>query len=231
MKALLWKDFRVNLFVLLFGLVMLCVPFLAGLVGALYWQWHGQPVRWWQSDAWVVMSLTSLGISLLTIAMLGGNAVAAERVDRSAEFLAYLPPSRRRIIGSKIILAAAAGAVIWGSNLGVIFGLAPHMAGWSEAVRELTSGSHRYDLTSLASVAIIVFGVAWLGSAWLASPAIATGLGIFAPVAVAGVLGTIEYWFHPAGFPYARYGVYTCTTVGCVAFLAGTAYYLRRVEP
>jgi ABC-type transport system involved in multi-copper enzyme maturation permease subunit len=202
-RALLWKDFRVNLFVLLFGLVMLCAPFLAGFVSNAYRQARGENVLWWYSDAWVIQSIASLGLSLLTFAMLGGNAVAAERVDRSAEFLAHLPPSRRRVILSKIILALAASAVIWAINLGLIYGLAAHLDGWPTMKESLSTGSLQDTFPGLASVAIIVFGVAWLGSVCLTSPAIATGLGIFAPVAVAGVLATIEFLLHQEIFQAA----------------------------
>lgn len=231
MKSLLWKDYRVNLLVLVFGAVMLALPFLTGLVRALYAQYHEGQANWWQGDVWVIISLNSLGLSLLTIALLGGNAIAGERIDRSAEFLAYLPPSRGRVLVSKIILAGSAVAVIWGVNLLVLYGVAPHLRGGNDMAQSLSTGELKYTLPGLASTAALLFGAAWLGSARLDSPAIAAGLGIFAPVLVAGVLGAINYYFQPPGFRFGLWYVTACTALGCVTFVTGTVYYLRRIEP
>lgn len=230
MKSLLWKDFRVNLFVLAFGVVMLLLPFLAGLTRALYLQSRGDHVNWWQSETWVMLSLGSLALSLLTIAMLGGNAIAAERADRSAEFLAYLPPSRWRVLISKMILAGLAGSVIWGVNLLVIYGLALHMTGAAQMAQSLDDGNFDVVLPGLASTAALLFGAGWLSSCLSNSPGIATGGGIFAPVLVAGVLGAIDYYVHPPGFRFAAWYIVACTALGGLTLLFGTAYYLRRVE-
>ena len=54
------------------------------------------------------------------LALLGGNSIAGERVDRSAEFLAYLPVSRGRILASKLLVALAAVPLIWLPNLVIL---------------------------------------------------------------------------------------------------------------
>ena len=58
------------------------------------------------------------------------NAIAGERVDRSAEFAAYLPIGRRRALTSKAIVAGVVCAVLFLVNLAV-FGatVAEYLAG------------------------------------------------------------------------------------------------------
>ena len=46
-------------------------------------------------------------ISQLSIALIGGNAISGERVDRSAEFLYSLPIARRKLLASKLLFALA----------------------------------------------------------------------------------------------------------------------------
>ncbi|MBN2561194.1 MAG: ABC transporter permease [Phycisphaerae bacterium] len=231
MRALLWKDCRVNLFVLVFGAAMLLLPFLAGLTHGIYGQWRYGAAPWWQYDVWMVLSLASLGCSLFTMALLGGNAVASERADRSAEFLAYLPPSRRAIIASKVILAVGACLLVWIINLAIIYGLGPLLPDAEGEASRLPGDRFTDAVPYLASTAVILFGVAWFCSSFLASPAIATGIGIFAPVLVAGALQAIEYFFHPAFFEFGRWYNTACVVLGILGFAAGTGYYLRRIEP
>ena len=59
----------------------------------------------------------SLALSQLTVALLGGNAIAGEAADCSAEFIAYLPLSRPRLLAGKLSLAFSAAVSIWGPNL------------------------------------------------------------------------------------------------------------------
>ena len=62
---------------------------------------------------------------VVVAAMLGGNAIACERSDRSAHFLAYLPPTKTQILASKFLVAAGALAVLWGANCLVIYAIPP----------------------------------------------------------------------------------------------------------
>ncbi len=226
-KALLWKDCRVNLFVLIFGLAMLLGPFLVWLAGVLYDYWrYGAHV--WRPETCQIMGITSLSLSLLTIAMLGGNAVASERSDRSAEFLAYLPPSRWTVITSKIILAVGACLFIWVVNLVVIRWIAPLMSVQGSSV----AGSHPANaVSSLACTSIILFGVAWMCSSFTASPAIATGAGIFSAPLVIGSLHVVDLLDDSATFDILWWYGAICVTLGILSFAGGTWYYLRRVEP
>jgi ABC-type transport system involved in multi-copper enzyme maturation permease subunit len=225
-RALFWKDYRLNLLILVLGLGLLLGPYLAGLL------WHGYDQGLTLPEATAcarllyMLSYVSLGLSQLTLVLLGGNAVAAERADRSAEFLAYLPPSRGMILGSKALLAGSAAVLIWGLNLLIGEGVAPALSSEPLNVWELPS---RWP--TLAG-GLLLFGAGWLGSTLLESPTFATSLGIVSPFVVAGVLavsGMVLAWPAPGEFKDCYCA--TCLILGPLCFGAGTCYYLRRVEP
>ena len=230
MAMLLWKDARVNRTVLLFAVGALVLPFVLGIGRNLYHEWRfDQPL--WSRFFWEIIAAFSLTLSLFTCAMLGGNAVAAERSDRSAEFMAYLPPSRAMRITSKAILALGTVAVIWAVNLVVINGIAPRAELAEEAAqRAAQAGDYAQMVTVLGGTSVLLLGAGWFWSCCLSSHALAAGMAIVT-LAVLGfglssidysfeIQGLMENWFAPLGY-----------VVGAVGFVAGTAYYLRRVEP
>ncbi|MCP4663824.1 MAG: ABC transporter permease subunit [bacterium] len=223
MKALLWKDCRVNQFVLIVGTVIFFLPYFIGLIGGIFSQWY------WDYDSVRGLGHLSLLLSLVTITMLGGNAMAAERADRSAEFLAYLPPSRRSLIASKIILAVGGSLFVWIVNLVTILVLAPRLRGAPPLDGALTEAPGDRLLVVVVT-AVVLFGVAWLLSSFVASPAIATGGGFLAPAVVAGALMTVKY-FYLQPFPFWSWYNTLGLTVGILGFVAGTVCYLRRFEP
>ena len=228
MKALLWKDCRVNQLVLIVGLLLAVAPFLIAVPVNFYSErLHGALPRPWPEQL-VSTALFSLSFSLLTIVMLGGNAVAGERADRSAEFLAYLPPSRRAIITSKAVLAIGVGLVIWIANLAVIYGLAPVTGRLSQEVALNLAAMRNESILFLAVTSVVLFGGAWLASSFVASPAVATGLG-FVPPFVTGCL--LMYFLGPEHPDIGSWYRIIALTLGVVFFVAGVAYYLRRVEP
>ena len=47
-------------------------------------------------DMLVAYGSVALYMTFIVTALLGGHAIACERADRSAHFLAYLPPTKRR---------------------------------------------------------------------------------------------------------------------------------------
>ncbi|HUU85679.1 MAG TPA: hypothetical protein VM243_19445 [Phycisphaerae bacterium] len=228
MKALLWKDCRVNGLVLIVGAVLVVGPFLIAVPVNFYSERvFGALPRPWPQQL-TTIGLASLSFSLLTMVMLGGNAIAGERADRSAEFLAYLPPSRRAIITSKAVLAIGAGLAVWLVNLGVIYVLAPRTARIPEELAMHLGDVQGDTLVFLAALSVYLFGSAWLGSCLVASPAIATGLGFVPPF----ITGCLLLYFLGPEHPDIDAWYYTlAVTLGVLFFVAGVAYYVRRVEP
>jgi ABC-type transport system involved in multi-copper enzyme maturation permease subunit len=226
MKALLWKDCRVNRLVLVIGLMALVGPPLVGMAMNLYSLWRYEMLARPWPMLFVIVGVTSLALSLLTVALLGGNAIACERMDRSAEFLAYLPPTRLAIIISKAILAIGTALFIWACNLALVYGVAPLSGTLTDDVIRLRADA----VPDLTFMAVFLFGVAWLASSFLDSPAIATGIGIAGPIAVFFVVSLLHYHFHFQIEAHFWYRV-LCVTLGVLGFAIGTGYFLRRVEP
>jgi hypothetical protein len=226
MKVLLWKDCRVNRMVIILGTAMVLGPYVFGLGGEIYFRWR-HDFAWWDYSLASNVAYVSLALLVVTMAMLGGNAFAAERADRSAEFLAYLPPSRWTLVASKMIVALGASLSGWALNLLTLFVVAPRLPG----VPQLMEDNPKEETVLIAALAALMFGVAWCFSSFVASPAIGTGCGFFAPFLAAGVVQGLNYFFHPAGFSFVTWYGRLSLTVGIVAFVAGTVVYVRRVEP
>ncbi len=225
LKALVWKDYRVNRLILIVGLVLLIVPHLIAWV----YVWREQPPREYLQWTLLAASAYSIILSQVTLTLLGGNAIAAERVDRSAEFLGYLPPSRAMIIASKALLAFVTALVIWGVNLVVFCLVAPweglaNMGGDAQTMFEMP----RY----VAATGVCMFGIAWLGSSCLASPTFAIFGGLVSPLVVHLSLMSCSTglgWPTMADLGHWYFG--TCLVLGCLCFVSGTWYFVRRVEP
>ena len=226
MKALLWKDFRLNRLILVMGLALFVGPFLVVIAAAWREHWPSLPPRSTWPYGLLPAALVSAGLSLLTLVTLAGNSIACERADRSAEFLAYLPPSRRQILGSKLLTILLPVAFVWAFNLILAWSLTPSIGPAPGGV-----GSAADTLTGLACVAALLFGAAFLGSALLDSPAMATSLGIGAVLALIftfAMLGAFAGWSQEQ--LKFRSNV-ASVTLGFGCFACATAHYLRRVEP
>ena len=161
--------------------------------------------------------------------MIGGNAFAGERLDRSAEFLFSLPIARTKLLASKLLLALGIAAAPWLVNFLILccVGREPP-SGFMEPGDERVYGA----FTDTAITVMAIFGVAWFVSSFIGSPAYAACLGLLAPLIVllaiesAPVLLDLriplesERWYR---------GI--CLLLGPLCFALGTGHYLRRVEP
>lgn len=225
-RALLWKDYRLNRLVLFIGVLLLVGPFVLAVGSNYYHQWRTGAICAWP-DMLVHSGIMSLAFSLITIGLLGGNAVAGERTDRSTEFLAYLPPTRRRLIASKALLALSALLMIWLVNLLVMYAVAPLTGELLPHVLQNRSES----VCALVCTGVFLFGGSWLASCMLRSCAIALGIGVVGPVALILVLELLQNVF---GYPDLEVGWWYALLsliLGLACFLAGICYYLRRLDP
>ncbi|MGC8644245.1 MAG: ABC transporter permease subunit, partial [Isosphaeraceae bacterium] len=192
MKSLLWKECRLSALIVAFGAALWCGPYLLGVLSVLVEKggtWK-HAADW--ADSLTMASGLSVTFSLITALLFGANAIACERADRSAEFLAYLPPSREAVLLSKAFVPLAAALVVWGSNVFVSLVVVPSLGGGS-GLGELVS-----FWWQAASWSVLFFGSAWLASSCAGSASSAFTLGLAGSMAVMTALFGLTHLF-PSG--------------------------------
>jgi len=235
MKWLLWKDYRHNRLAVYTTLFLVFVPHLFALYLAWYEPGNRPGFEVSQRAMYFVgSSMYSLVISQLAIALIGGNAIAGERIDRSAEFLTSLPLTRIKILASKLLLALAIAAVIWITNL-VIFGIARALVNPAFPGGSILPGAP-WTLFYTAIIGLLIFSFAWLFSSFLTSPTFSVGVGLAAPMILWSIFGYICYLFKLPEMPVSKIVFFSTIIIfhivlSLVCFSTGTWIYLRRVEP
>ena len=229
LRALLWKDLRVNRLPLLIGIALLLAPYIIVSVAVTHMPLWEEATA---ASAWAVLLATGCHFSAMcsqaSLAMLSGHVIAAERGDRSAEFIAYLPPSRGQILLSKAFVIVGAMAVVWGMNLALKW-LADQLAGDTDAS---TLTSHTASLSQLAAIGILAAGAGWCASSMLENSGPAVTLAFVAPIVLFGFFQLTRYLVNwPDELSFSDVYFAGCWPVGLGLFLAGAAYYLQRVEP
>jgi len=171
-------------------------------------------------------------LSQITVALLGRNAIAGERADRSAEFVAYLPLSRTRLWIGKLSVAAFAVALIWVVNILALCAIA-----W--IVPEIRRSSYSYfpdkAVLYVTISGAVFYGVSWLISSFQSSPTVAVGGGLISPVIILLGLSVVAWAMGIKGPELDRVlepgYLIIGTVLAVVCYSIGTVYYLRRVEP
>ena len=225
MKWLLWKDYRQNRTIVIATLLFLLGPHLVALCCTFFligYTPNGTPL--WKTN-FIASSMCSLFVCQLVAAVLGGNAIAGERVDRSAEFLVSLPITRRRILASKVVAALAIIAVIWLTNAPVLVCMAASRG------LDLHQLSHMLSVTAITAATF--FSVAWLLSSYINSPTFAAAGGLLTPLVFVPTSALTGYLlgFNSDDVTYVYVYCGLCLAAAPVCFAVGTWHYLRRVEP
>jgi hypothetical protein len=230
LKALIWKDLRINRLPLLIGAFVLIVPYIVVGVAITH-----MPL--WQeataASAWAVLLATACYFSVMcsqpTFAILSGHIIAVERGDRSAEFLCYLPPSRAMVLFSKAVVLAGEFLVIWGLNL-LMYAIALWLSPESDAARDLTS--ELASLPRFAGIGLLAAGAGWCASANVENSGPAVALGLAAPAVLFGVLQSTNSAFNtPDDLAFASVYFTLCPILAVLFFAIGTFSYIRRVGP
>jgi ABC-type transport system involved in multi-copper enzyme maturation permease subunit len=223
-RRLFWKDWRVNRMVIAGGALLMLCPYASTLLLEYF---HPRSFGHSAAGLRTAMStaaMMALVITVLMSAVFGGVAFASERRERSAEFLAMLPVTRRRVLLTKLLFAAACVATMWFANVLVLKAL---------GVKEEAAGAVRI----FGPVIFMAFAVGWLCSTFLSSPGIAAGISIgvttFSTWTLAALANEImEEWRrgYLPGLLEATLQTWTITA-GSLCLFVGSVYYLRRVEP
>lgn len=233
-RTLLWKDYRQNRQFLIAAAVLLLIPYVFCVVVAVVeTARHGQMIEEGWTPYFLGASLAALGIATLLCGFIGANAIAGERVDRSAEFTAYLPISPHSAVLSKAILALGICAFIVLANASIY-----SLVLWIDdsAIRPLDYGFRPPAVEFVSGVAItavFLFGVSWFVSSLVARPAIAASSAIVAMIVLVMMLNLIAE-AQPRdsqGRVFFLWYSIMCLLVGSGCFVAGTLHYIRRVEP
>ena len=224
MKWLLWREYRLNRPILIAGTALLLAP---QVIAAII-LWRRPPIPASSDFPYSIFggaAIYSIILSQLTVLLLGGNAIAGERADRSAEYMAYLPVSRRRRLASKLSLVLSAVVGIWVYNL-LILAVFWRPA-WQCEVSEM--------LGCTAITGLAFFGVGWIISSLQSSPTYAVGGALITPLLVFLSLHTIGWQSGLRSRDFDRFVALgydaICLSLGVVCFAIGTWYYLRRIEP
>lgn len=217
MKWLLWREYRQNRPILVTGGVLILLPYFLAVV----LQYDSLDL----SGVWVLITISGY----VTIALLAGNAMAGERADRSAEFIAYLPLGRLRVVASKLLLFLITFAIICGFTAWV-----------AEQVTLPVEMAHHIDLRGFVIAMLIIYGVGWMFTSFLSSPTYATLLAFCSLILVsAGVVIVTNYLGVPitdmadkeAHESAIRWSAMTGLPLAVTCFSIGTWNSFRRREP
>ena len=217
MSWLLWREYRRNRWILGLGAVGFFLPC---LIAVLFHAEH--------TESFIGVFMLSTVSSYMTVALLAGNALAGERADRSAEFVAYLPWRHISTFASKLVLPALTATIssityFWCGN----------------QLPEIATQLQMVDLRIFVIFILVIYGVGWLASSLSSSAVYASCIGFIAPYLVF----LCQYGFYSIRgvsleignrgdhetfmLAYAMFGV----PVAIVCFSIGTWNYFRRSEP
>jgi hypothetical protein len=225
MRSLIWKEYRLARPLLVLALALFAVIYGGGAAMEITAAWpHWPGAKEW-SGMLVSMGTIALLMAFCVTALFGGHAIACERADRTAHFLAYLPPTKWQILAGKLIVPAIATAVIWAWLLTSVYVIAPALGG------EAVDFYGTMNPVAAASLCALTFGVGWLASACLESSVVPTILALASPVVLGFALLTVSVLLRMPRASIAEWSNSACFIVGAAAFVAGTRAYLRRVEP
>jgi ABC-type transport system involved in multi-copper enzyme maturation permease subunit len=218
----MWKDFRNQSHFLLACVAFLIAPYVVTLVFVIANQLGPHAQKDWHKF-FLGAAIADVAISMVLVAFFSGNIIAGERTDRSAEFVACLPVTRRDAIVSKALVA-----------LGLTVGMLTACVGfalWLASVGEYPRTPPGQEWAIFVGTCVATFGVAWLVSSFAHSGTYAAAAGIAVPLCYGATLGSLGELESLKSWDMSTVYFVSCLLIGVTAFVVGVVYYLRRVTP
>jgi len=161
----------------------------------------------------------------LVAAAFGGMAIAGERADRTADFIALLPVTRIQVALSKWLVSLLMLGICLGFHLliavsNTVYGFRVNPSQLLVAYEILTCGT------------FCLFGVAWLFSAFTKSGPISASLSYAVVLATTMLTFTVVHGHNGVSDKESAIAIAMVTTmIGVAGIFVGTIYYLRRIAP
>ncbi|HEX4146312.1 MAG TPA: hypothetical protein VHY91_22620 [Pirellulales bacterium] len=220
---LLWKDLRLNKYMILLAVFLVDTPFVTTALGLS--AFTGEP----EDNTPLTERLTiafpfSLFFLAIASAFIGGSPVTAEKSERTDRFLAYLPPTRWAVVTSKLLIALGLFVLAWAGPAFVYFYFLR-----SVAVEGLVGAGVKLIVYHCITASLMLFGLSWLVSMYVRS---STLCGLAAIVGWIVVLTIVrKTWFVLHGRPGMAHMIdYLPWIGGAIAVLslaAGIVLFLR----
>lgn len=229
MLELVKKDFGMCKMLLIGGAVAVLLPYLAfGVYGLYEMNSSGMNTKQFWGMGLATATMFSSVITIVSLPFLGGYIVAGERRERSAEFLAYLPPKRTAILVSKLLICVGWTIFVLTVFLAFSQWLIPRLMG-DESTLQMNWETTPGMFAMFASM----FCVAWMLSCIITSPVFSVVGGlctpfvvlIFALSASVAFEQRIDHMMSPLNMFIGF------TSIAVISFATGCFCYVRRVEP
>jgi len=172
-------------------------------------------------------SVLALLLTGFACALVSGNVFTAERMDRSAHFLDYLPPTRRQVLFSKSLVAVGFTLIV------VLVALSTELLAWSltsyAAIPEKKLNQIETVL-NFSKLVLCVTGVSWAVSSISKSNGAPILLGLFSPLIVLSAVKGIDYFVElPDSLEMSFLRVSNaCLFVGVAGFALGCFWFLNQ---
>jgi ABC-type transport system involved in multi-copper enzyme maturation permease subunit len=169
---LLWKDLRLNKYVILLTVFFVDTPYLTTALGLSAFTGEPEDNTPLTERLSIAFPFSLLFLAIVS-AFIGGYPITAEKAERTDRFLDYLPPTRLQVVTSKVLIALSLLLLAWIGPTIVYF----------EYVRPTAVGGmmregSRFLILYALSTSLILFGLAWLASLYIRSSTLC-GLAAF----------------------------------------------------
>ena len=175
--TLLWKEYRNNAHLIIFGFSVLILPFVWSTSVVTLNAQAEATVADCLAAGLMIGAVVSVILSQFVLLCLGGHLIGGERGGRTFEFLFLQPISRLTIALSKLLFAFAWGTVTWMLLAGAT------VVGYL-LLREENGPDFEFFKTGffveVAVVGFMLFSTAWLASSRLSNSVVAMCAGAFA---------------------------------------------------
>ena len=195
---LLWKDIRLNKYMILLAIFLVDTPYLTTALGLS--AFTGEPEdNTPLSERLSIAFPFSLFFLAIASAFIGANPNTAEKSERTDRFLAYLPPTRLAVVTSKVLIALSLFFLAWIGPVVVYFAcLRPAVSGG------IVGLGVKLIVYHCISASLIVFGFSWLASMFVRSSTLCGMAAIVGWIAVLTIVRKSPFAYHQGRFDTAH---------------------------